>query len=224
MRREHPMRNKVPAVLCGLMAAGFVLASPLSAEQKDLPLPVRPASVGMDLVTALEQRKSTREYSTARISSEDLSAILWAANGVNRPGGKRTAPSAYGNQYIEVYVVADAGSYLYDSSDHRLKWVSDGDLRGKMGRQGYVSKASHILVLVADLGRVPGPLRNREEKLYWANSTAGTIAQNIYLMAASRGIGTCIVAGLNEENIRQAFKLPGNLVPLYIMPLGYQQK
>ena len=218
------MINKIPAVFCFLMAAGLAMAGPSFAEKKDLPLPGRPASGGMDLVTALEQRKSTREYSPARISPEDLSAILWAANGVNRPGGKRTAPSAHGNQYIEIYVVADTGSYLYDSPDHRLKWVSDGDLRGKMARQAYISKASHILVLVADLDRVPGPLRTREEKLYWANATAGTIGQNVYLMASSRGIGTCIVAGLNEENIRQAFKLPGNLVPLYVMPLGYQRK
>ncbi len=218
------MGNKIPAGLCVLMAVILGLASPLFAEKKDLLLPGRPASAGMDLVTALEQRKSTREYSPAKISPEDLSAILWAANGVNRPGGKRTVPSAYGNQYIEVYVVADTGCYLYDSPDHRLKWVSDGDLRGNMAWQNYVAKASHILVLVADLDRVPGPLRNREEKLYWANSTAGTIAQNVYLMATPRGVGTCLVAGLNEENIRQAFKLTGNLVPLYIMPLGYQRK
>jgi nitroreductase len=218
------VKKVIIAVICLVAVGGLLIANPLHAERKILKLPDPPAIAKMDLVTALEKRQSTREYSDSKLSSEDLSAVLWAANGVNRPVGKRTSPSAHGKQYVEIYVVADTGSYLYDAAGHMLRGVADGDLRGKMGRQAYVSKASHILVLVADLDRVPGPMRSKEEKLYWANATAGTMAQNVYLMAAAKGIGTCIVAGLVEENVRQAIKLPGNMVPLYIMPLGYQRK
>jgi Nitroreductase family len=86
------------------------LSSPLFAgEVTEISLPARPAPVNVDLVRALEQRRTTREYAAEKLSLEDLSAILWAANGANRPDGKRTAPSAYGKQNFFIYgeIVAD---------------------------------------------------------------------------------------------------------------------
>jgi SagB-type dehydrogenase family enzyme len=170
------------------------------------------------MVTALEQRRTTREYSTSKLSLEDLSAILWAANGVNRPDGKRTAPSAHGRQYIDIYVAADTGVYLYDAPHHKLIEVTNQNVKDKLARQGHVATSSHVLVLVADLNKVPGSAE--DAKLNWAHSTAGTIAENVHLMAAARGVGTGIVAGIKADNIRAALNLAKEAVPLYVMPLG----
>lgn len=198
----------------------FGMITPVcSGSSNVINLPARPAKSNVDIVAALEQRRTTREYAPATLSLEDLSAILWAANGVNRPDGKRTAPSAHGRQYIDIYVVADNGGYLYDANGHKLVEVTDRKVKDRVARQGHIATSSHVLVLMADLSRVPGS--TEDTKLWWAHSTAGTIAENVHLMAAARGIGTGIVAGIKVDEIRRALSLPMEAVPLYVMPLGY---
>ncbi|MGE5256256.1 MAG: nitroreductase family protein [Hyphomicrobiales bacterium] len=167
----------------------------------------------------MEQRRTTREYSPTRLSLDDLAAILWAANGVNRSDGKRSAPSAHGRQHIDIYVTADAGGYLYDAPAHKLVEITHQDIRGRLARQAHVARSSHVFVLVADFRKVLGS--SEDTKLGWTHSTAGAVAENVYLMAAARGIGTGIVAGSKGNDIRQALNLANDLVPLYVMPLGY---
>jgi len=211
------MKGKVFSLLLVLVSSSAPL---FAGDVTEISLPARPAMVNVDLVRALEQRRTTREYTTAKLSPEDLSAILWAANGVNRPDGKRTAPSAYGRQYIDIYVVTDAGGYLYDAPNQKLLLVTSLNVKDRLAGQGHVAKASHILVLVADMNKVPG---SSEIKLNWAHSTAGTIAENVHLMCAATAVGTGIVAGIKPDEIRQALKLSKDSVPLYVMPLGYQK-
>jgi nitroreductase len=200
-------------------------ASPvLGAEVKDIPLPKRPQSVQSDLVSVLEKRKSVRQYRPEKLGAADLSAILWAANGVNRDYGRRTAPSAFGNEYIDLYVVSDEGAWRYDATAHRLKAVAPAGLKEQLTGQRFVGRASHVLVLVADTGKFPGFFTSSEERLRWAHATAGAIAQNVYLMSAARGVGTCLVAGVDGTAIRNGFGLRADAVPLYVMPLGYEER
>jgi len=205
----------------------ILLAFPVfGAGPQDIALPKRPASVQSDLVSALEKRKSVRVYRSEKLSTQDLSAILWAANGVNRDYGRRTAPAAYGNDYIDVYVVSDEGAWCYDAMAHRLKTVTaaPAGLKERLTGQRFVGRASHVLVLVADSGKIPGLFSGSEDRLRWAHATAGAIAQNVYLMGAARGVGTCLVAGLDEEAIRKALGLSAKATPLYVMPLGYEER
>ena len=60
------------------------------------------------------------------MSPQALSNLLWAAYGVNRPDGKRTAPSANNRQTIDVYVALAEGVYLYNAKEHRLDLVVGG--------------------------------------------------------------------------------------------------
>jgi len=194
------------------------------ADQRDITLPRRPSTVGMDLFSALEKRKTTREYTAARLTPRDLSAVLWAANGVNRPYEYRTAPSAFGNTYMDIYVAADEGVYLYDASKHRLKLVTATNAKGLLSGQRHVAGASHVLVLVADMEKLPSVMVSEETRVHWAHATAGAIAQNVYLACAARRIGTCFVGGVKEKEIRSALSLPEKVIPLYLMPLGYEKK
>lgn len=193
------------------------------ADQRDITLPRRPAVVGMDLFSALEKRKTTREYTAARLTAQDLSAVLWAANGVNRPYEYRTAPSAFGNAYIDLYVAADEGVYLYDASKHRLKLVTATNAKAILSGQRHVAAASHVVILVADTEKLPAMV-SEETRLHWAHATAGAIAQNVYLACAARGIGTCFVGGVREKEVRATLGLPEKVIPLYLMPLGYEKK
>ena len=69
---------------------------------------------------ALSDRHSDREYADKELSLQDLSDLLWAANGINRPDGKRTAPSALNKQDIDIYVIMKEGAYLYDTKTNSL--------------------------------------------------------------------------------------------------------
>ena len=203
----------------------ILLAFPVfGAGPQDIPLPKRPASVQSDLVSALEKRKSVRDYRSEKLSTQDLSAILWAANGVNRDYGRRTAPAAFGNDYLEIYVVSDEGAWRYDAMAHRLKAAAPAGLKERLTGQRFVGRASHVLVLVADSGKIPGLFAGSEDRLRWAHATAGAIAQNVYLMGTARGVGTCLVAGIDEGAIRKGLNLSNTAIPLYVMPLGYEEK
>ena len=216
------MKSRYIAVLVFIV---LVMTSPYAypAQKKSITLSPYPESSGVDLVTALEKRQTTREYSSQPITMGDLSALLWAANGVNRKDGKRTAPSAYGNQYIELYVVTDSGSYRYDVLKHTLKYRMSFNTKSTLSGQKHVLIASHVLVIVVDQDKIPGYFIDKDIKIRWAHATAGAVAQNVYLMAAAKEIGTCIVGGINEKDIQKSLKLPKNQIPLYIMPLGYKR-
>ncbi|HSV95611.1 MAG TPA: nitroreductase family protein [Spirochaetota bacterium] len=184
----------------------------------------KPSIAGMNLIEALAARSSVRAFNEKPLSNDDLGAILWAANGVNRPGGKRTAPAAYGRQYIKLYVVSDEGAWLYDAEAHRLAAIANAGRKKDVATQGYVTRAPHILVIVADLGRFPLFVTGRDDRIRVAHSTAGCVAQNVYLMAAALKAGTCMVAGVDEKGARRALSLTKDELPLYVMPLGYPAK
>ncbi|MDD8019963.1 MAG: SagB/ThcOx family dehydrogenase [Acidobacteriota bacterium] len=85
---------------------------------------------GLPVMEALAVRASATEWSTQDLSAQDLSDLLWAANGINRPdSGKRTAPSAMNAQDVDIYVFLKDGAYLYEAKTHSLIEVVCGDQR-----------------------------------------------------------------------------------------------
>lgn len=82
------------------------------------------ASRKTDVMKAFQNRQSTNEYQSKDLSLQDLSDLLWAANGINRPqNGKKTAPSAMNSQDIDVYVCRADGVYLYDAAKQVAKKI-----------------------------------------------------------------------------------------------------
>lgn len=109
---------------------------------------------GSSIMKALSDRHSDREYAAKELSLQDLSDLLWAANGINRPDGKRTAPSALNKQDIDIYVIMKEGAYLYDAKANSLQPIAKGDHRAAVaGSQDFVKSAPVSLVLVSDLSR-----------------------------------------------------------------------
>lgn len=87
---------------------------------------------GSSVMKALSDRHSDREYASKELSLQDLSDLLWAANGINRPDGKRTAPSALNKQDIDIYVIMKEGAYLYDAKANSLQPIAKGDHRQRL--------------------------------------------------------------------------------------------
>ena len=57
-------------------------------------LPAPKKQGGLPLMEALASRRSSRDFASGALPLPLLSGLLWAAYGVNRPDGGRTAPSA----------------------------------------------------------------------------------------------------------------------------------
>ena len=183
------------------------------------------SSVDVDLIRAYKLRKSTKYFLEKEISLKALSTILWSANGVNRKDGKRTAPSHFGKELINVYIFSNIGIYLYDVQQEKLLLLSNKnakkDIGAESGARG-TKTASLVLLLTADLSKLPDFL-SREVKMNTAHATAGTIGQNIYLIANALDLCTRFVGSLSVKGIRGYLKLSKDEIPLYIMPLGHKK-
>ena len=92
-----------------LSSLGFVavisLVAPSLGNAQDLApikLPAPQMDGGKPLMQVLKQRLSAREFSPDKVPAQTLANLLWAAWGINRPDGRRTAPSASNQQEIEI--------------------------------------------------------------------------------------------------------------------------
>ena len=183
------------------------------------------SNVNIDLMKAYGLRKSTKKFSEKEISIKELSTILWSANGINREDGKRTAPSPFGEELINLYVFSNSGIYLYDAKQNKLLLRSTKnakiDIGAESGARG-TKTASLVLLLTGDLSKLPNFIE-REVKVNTAHATAGTIGQNVYLIANALNLGTRLVGSLSEEGIRSCLELSEDEIPLYIMPLGHKK-
>jgi nitroreductase len=170
----------------------------LSAGSQDIVLPEPDITGGKPLMQALNERQSTREFTDGKISDQQLSELLWAAWGINRPEDKkRTAPSSRNMQEIDVYVSMQSGLYLYSAETHTLKQIHNRDIRSLCGTQDFVATAPLNLIYVADLGKLGKNEGDEitESDLLSSYANTGFIAQNVYLYCASANLG-CVVRGM----------------------------
>jgi SagB-type dehydrogenase family enzyme len=182
---------------------GRLHAVPLSERapgRVELPPPNREG--GMPLMQALALRHSDREFAPAPLSRQQLSDLLWAADGINRPElHEHTAPSAMNAQEIVIYVALAEGLYRYESERHALELVASADARPLTGLQEFVDTAPVDLVYVADHDRMR--LIPERSRVTYAAVCTGAIAQNVYLYCASAGLGS-VVRGLFDEALLAA--------------------
>lgn len=191
-----------------------------SAAAIALPLPQTHG--GQPLLEALAGRRSSREFAPAPLPLPLLSNLLWAAHGVNRADGGRTAPSALNEQEIDVFVALPEGAYRYEAAGHQLQLVAARDLRGITGYQDFVDEAPLDLVYVADHARMGlVPVAQRE---CYASAAAGAIAQNVYLFAASEGLATVIRAWIDRAAIADALGLTHDQQVLLAQTVGYPKQ
>src|SRR5512137_1527463 len=203
-----------------LGAMGQLRPRPVKGDaRKTIKLPAPDKSGGLPLMQAIARRRSSREFAPRPLPLPVISGLLWAAFGVNRRDGGRTAPSAINAQEIDVYVALPDGTYLYDARKHALQLVASGDLRRITGYQDFVDDAPLDLVYVADHSRMKLiPVASRES---YASVAAGAIAQNVYLYAASSGLATVIRAWIDRSVIADALGLTHDQQVLLSQTVGY---
>ena len=172
------------------------------SQNTEMKLPAPQKTGGMPLMEALSKRATNRSLDPARsLSDQQLSNLLWAAWGINRPDGRRTAASAMNRQEIDLYLVGRKAAYLYDAKEHSLKLVAEGDHRSEVSSQDFTKNGDWIVIFAADYDKMGGG----NEAI--AGIDAGLIAQNIYLYGASEGLGVVVHASVDRDTISKVLKL-----------------
>ena len=212
----------------GLVAATMILAglcrahtttggSDKSMTSARLPAPAIGAS---PLLQILQKRHTSREFANKRLDAQTIANLLWAAFGVNRPNGGRTAPSAHDWQYIDIYVSDSDGLYKYDAKANALELVKAGDIRAKTGLQDFAATAPFNLVYVADERKNLASL-DAETRLLFAAATTGAIVQNVYLFCAANSLNTGVRADIDRPTLHKAMGLANEQKILLAQSVGY---
>jgi nitroreductase len=173
----------------------------------------------MPLMEALQRRRSTREFAQRPLPSQIVSDLLWAAYGINRPSGDRTAPYWRHIMVIDIYAAMADGVWLYDPKQHALRPHLAQDIRAQTGRQDFVATAPLDLVYVAH-GEGMQDISAEERRLY-ASVDAAFIGQNVYLFCASEGLATVFRGAVDYPKLTAAMRLDPSAFVTFAQTVGY---
>jgi nitroreductase len=189
-------------------------------EQPDrIKLPTPRLEGGQSLISALWQRRSTREYSDQPLPLPVLSELLWAAFGVNRPNGDRTVPYWRHVMVIDVYISMQDGVWRYDPATHILKRYQQEDIRDRTGLQDFVAIAPLNLIYVAH-GERMADVAPEDRRLY-ASVDAAFMGQNVYLFCASEGLATVFRGAVDYAGLARSLRLSDTQFVTFAQTVGY---
>ncbi len=197
------------------MTITLISCAELSAQ--DIVLPTPQKTGGMPLMEALNARHSAREFSNKMLTTQQLADLLWAANGVNRADGKRTAPSARNCQEIDIYVYMENGVFFYDASQNKLILKIAGDHRKDVAMQPFANTAPVLLVFVANYDKMKG-MDEDARNLYGATD-CGNVSQNVYLYCAANQLNTVALGSIHRDKIKDLLNFNGKAI--LGQPVGY---
>jgi len=209
-------------VSVGLVASGLLVATtaaPKNEDSRRVKLPASRQEGGRPLLAALKLRRSIREYSDRPLPPEVLSDLLWAAFGINRPSGDRTAPYWRHVMVMDLYLAKADGVWLYDPKDHALQLYLSDDIRAVTGRQDFVATAPLNLLYVAHGERMTDV--SAEDRRLYASVDAGFIGQNVYLFCASEGLATVFRGAVDYPALERALRLPAQQFVTFAQTVGY---
>jgi len=209
-------------------------AEPTPAATPETPryVQVRLPEVRLEGDASLEEtllrRRSIREYGDEALILEEVSQLLWSAQGVTVEWGGRTAPSAGALYPLEVYLVVGEvenlapGVYKYKPDGHELIKISDEDVRGELAQaalgQTSVQDGAIDIVIAAVYERTTR--KYGDKGVRYVHMEAGHAAQNIYLQATALDLGMVTIGAFNDDRVKEIMGMPENEAPLYVIPVG----
>ena len=244
-------RSCLAASLVAVLLLGFALGFAQAPELKTIKLNDPNKTRGVPVMQAFAQRASVHEWSEKDLSLQDLSDLLWAADGVNRPDGRRTAPSAMNAQDVDIYAFMKDGAYKYDAAAHSLVPIVAGDYRlavtpprgpgakpmakpGEKPAEKPMAPPPAAKPEAKPAPATPAPvllilvtdigkfrMGETEMKLRFGTLDVGIVAENIGVFCAGTGLATRPRAGMDTVRIKELLKLTDTQYPLLNMPVGY---
>lgn len=227
--RDTPQNRRVPA-------PPLQKPCPQEATRIDLPDGAEAASrlCSMGVGDAIRHRESVRSYTSDPLTLEELSALLWATQGVRQVLGPecalRTVPSAGARHAFETYIAVSrveglpSGLYRYLPFDGQLvEHYVDGEIGRKaadacLGQQ-FVASAAATFFWTAIPARMEWRYDLAAHKVIALD--AGHVGQNLYLACTALGAGTCAIAAYDQTECDQLLGVDGDEeFTLYISPVG----
>lgn len=216
-------RLLVPLGVLALALACRRDPSAANAAEGGIALPAPRSSGPMSLEAAIAARRSTRAFSGAPLSSEELGQILWAAQGVTEPTqGLRASPSAGALFPLVVYAVSAEGVSRYEPHGHGVKRVLSGDRRPALAKaalsQPAIGAAPVSVVVVGIVARTRAKYGDRAER--FVAMEAGHASQNVLLQATALGLAAAPIGAFDDGAVRAALELDAGATPYYVIPVG----
>ncbi len=187
----------------------------------------------VSLESAIRTRRTVRAFDGRALSLDQLSQLLWSAQGITEKGGfKRAAPSAGALYPMDIFAVVgagcveglDPGVYRYEPEGHSISPGKRGDARGDVANaslwQTWMAQAPLSLVITAEYSRIMGKYGHRG--IRYAMIEAGHIGQNIFLQAQTMGLAAGIVGAFEDDKVIKVMGINETHEPLLIMPVGYK--
>ena len=188
------------------------------APKAKLPAPERAG--GMPVWEAVGRRRSVRDFRRSPVSTEDLSQLLWASQGVTKVRGEyalRSAPSAGALYPVETYLSVqmvegiEPGIYHYGVREHELELLQPGDFRAGVAKaaldQGFLAEAAVVFAWTAVFARSKWKYKERAYRYVYLD--AGHIAQSVALAAVALGLGSCQIAALYDDEVNAILGVDG---------------
>jgi len=215
------------------LAVAVVLPPGLLSQKKGMPSPEKPVqrialpkpslTGRISVEELMAKRRSVREYSTKTLGDQELGQLLWAAQGITDPEGRRTAPSAGAKYPLELYVATPKGFFHYIPKGHLLERVSVTDLRpalatAALGQQS-IATAPAVFVFTAEYARTAQKYGDRTPR--YVAIEVGHAAQNLLLQAGALGLVGVPVGAFRDDEVSKALSLSAQFAPLYLVALGY---
>ncbi len=206
--------------------ASTLVPSCFPAEPATISLPSPKETGGLSVESALAARRSIRAYTKQPLSVAEVGQLLWAAQGVTSPDGKRTAPSAMHRYPLEIAVVAQHveglpnGAYRYVPATHSLEVLTSTktgtQLLAGATSQGQVHSAPAVFVIAAVYERMGSGVKNRT----WTDYEAGLASENLMLEAVALGLGSVVTGGIDTGAVKEAVRFTGSEQVIVVIPVG----
>jgi len=185
---------------------------------------VKPNETGsMLLEQAIAVRRSRRHFLPKPLTPEQISQLVWAAQGQESGSRYRTTPSAGATYPLELFVVTEQGLSRYLPDKHSLETLVDEDLRAALASaawgQEFIQAAPLTLAFAAEFPRTTNRYGRRGVRYVYME--AGHAAQNVHLQAEALGLGSVAVGAFDDAAVSTVLSLPRNLEPLYMVVVGY---
>jgi SagB-type dehydrogenase family enzyme len=221
--------KRLVSLLAVLMLVGVAIAVGIAAETpptapQEVALPAPVTKGAMSLEEAITKRRSVRGFDAKPLTEQQLSQLLWAAQGITDPAtGHRAAPSAMARYPLTVYVCKSDGAFAYQPQGHKLVRVTDKDIRAEVTQPPRGGEAAPVsFVFTGDPSKFGGRFPDRAAAFVYLE--VGHAAENLALEATALGLATVPQGGIDTAAITKALSLPEGTLVVYTMPVGYAAK
>ena len=191
---------------------------------KDIQLPEARLKSEVSVEEALRLRRSVRSFSDQSLTNEEISQLLWSAQGTRMGRQRRTAPSAGALYPLELYAVMEQGIFHYDPAAHELAAVREGDHRQELCRvslnQEFIIQAPLTVAITAVYERIAVGY-GQERGPRYVHLEVGHAAQNLALQAVALGLGSVPVGAFDDAAVHRVLGAPQDHEPLYLLPVGH---